>query len=323
MILKKVLSSICLLYFVSNNAQTCCSGGIPLSNNLGLPISEKGTLQIGFNYDYNNLNTLNNGTETLDDNSRLRITHSILLNTSYAITDNLSAECLFTWVNQRRKITQFGNENLDQTSGVGDAVLLLKYNFAELIGRNTDFTVGLGTKIPLGSSTETNSQGITLNADLQPGSNAWDLIYWASVSKSFDFRPSFNLSSRIVYRSTGTNDTYFNDSTYKFGNELQLFFNVSDQLLIAKSLIDTSISFKYRNAQLDKINGFDLDNTGGDWISLIPTISVNLSPNLAFLTRAEIPIYNNVDGTQLTPTYRITSGILFTLRPKPKLLTTN
>ena len=100
-----------VLFIVSFNfikAQTCCSGGIPLSNNIGLAMLEKGNAQIGIYYDYNNLNTLNFETDKLNDNSRLRITHSMLFNLSYAITDNLSIEGLFTWVNQRRKISQFG-----------------------------------------------------------------------------------------------------------------------------------------------------------------------------------------------------------------------
>ena len=305
-----------LAYFV--NAQTCCSGGIPLSNNIGMAILEKGTTQIGVSYDYNNLNTLNNGSEKLDDNARLRITHSILVNASYAFTDHFSVEGLLTWVNQRRKITQFGGVNLDQSSGIGDALLLAKYNFADVIGKNSDLNVGVGTKIPLGSSTEKSDEGITLNADLQPGSNAWDIIYFTSVSKSMNFRPSLSISSRVIYRSTGTNNDYFGDSTYKFGNDFQAFVGFSDQFLIFKTIASPSISFKYRNAQQDKIGGFDLDNTGGNWVSVIPNFSININPNLVFSTKAELPIYSNVDGTQLTPTYRLTTGILYTIAPKKK-----
>ncbi|GAA3601590.1 hypothetical protein GCM10022396_18770 [Flavivirga amylovorans] len=305
------------------NAQTCCSGGIPLSNNIGLSQQEKGTIQIGLNYDYNYLNTLNSGTETLNDNSRLRITHSVLLNANYSITNRFSVEGLFTWVNQRRKISQFGNENLDQTSGIGDAVLLLKYNFPNILGKESNIAIGLGSKIPLGSSTETNDQGITLNADLQPGSNAWDIIYWTSFSKNFSFRPSFTFSSRAIYRSTGTNDSYFENSSYKFGNEFQGFISFSDQFILFKTITTPSLSFKYRNAGQDKIDGFDLDNTGGDWISVIPNFSINLTPNMTFSTKAEIPIYNNVDGTQLTPTYRITAGVLLKILPKKNVLQLN
>ncbi|PKP14063.1 MAG: hypothetical protein CVU08_02075 [Bacteroidetes bacterium HGW-Bacteroidetes-3] len=283
-----------------------------------MAILEKGTTQIGVSYDYNNLNTLNNGSEKLDDNARLRITHSILVNASYAFTDHFSVEGLLTWVNQRRKITQFGGVNLDQSSGIGDALLLAKYNFADVIGKNSDLNVGVGTKIPLGSSTEKSDEGITLNADLQPGSNAWDIIYFTSVSKSMNFRPSLSISSRVIYRSTGTNNDYFGDSTYKFGNDFQAFVGFSDQFLIFKTIASPSISFKYRNAQQDKIGGFDLDNTGGNWVSVIPNFSININQNLVFSTKAELPIYSNVDGTQLTPTYRLTTGILYTIAPKKK-----
>ena len=315
-----------LLYVLQFNvikAQTCCSGGIPLSNNIGLAILEKGTTQIGVSYDYNNLNTLNSGSDKLDDNSRLRITHSILVNASYAVTDRFSVECLLTWVNQRRKITQFGNENLDQTSGIGDGLLLLKYNFPNIIGENIAINIGVGAKIPLGSSTQKSDQEITLNADLQPGSNAWDVIYWSSISKSFNFRPSFNVSSRFIFRSTGTNNSYFGDSTYEFGNEFQAFIGFSDQFLLFKTITAPSISFKYRNAKQDKISGFNLDNTAGNWVSIIPNFSINIKSNIVFSTKAELPIYSNVDGTQLTPTYRLTSGILFTIAPKKEFLILN
>jgi len=321
--LRIIFTSVFILFFNLIKSQTCCSGGIPLSNNIGLAILEKGTTQIGVSYDYNNLNTLNNGSEKLDDNSRLRITHAVLMNVSYAISDKFSLEGLFTWVNQRRKITQFGNENLDQTSGIGDGLLLLKYNLPNLIGGNTAINIGVGTKIPLGSSTQKSSQGIVFNADLQPGSNAWDVIYWSSISKSFNFRPSFNVSSRFIYRSTGTNKSYFGDSTYKFGNEIQAFVGFSDQFLMFKTTISPSVSFKYRNAIQDKIGGFNLENTGGNWFSVIPNFSINIKPNIVFSTKAEIPIYSNVDGTQLTPTYRLTSGILITIAPKKEILILN
>ncbi len=304
-------------------AQTCCSGGIPLSNNIGLAILEKGTTQIGISYDYNNLNTLNNGSENLDDNARLRITHSVLMNVSYAITDKFSVEGLLTWVNQRRKITQFGNENLDQTSGIGDGLILLKYSFPKFTGKNTILNLGVGTKVPFGSSTKKSNQGIVFNADLQPGSNAWDVIYWLSISKSFNFRPSFNVSSRFIFRSTGTNNSYFGDSTYEFGNEFQTFLGFSDQFLLFKTTASPSISFKYRNVRQDKIGGFNLENTGGNWVSVIPNFSINIKPTIVFFTKAEIPIYNNVDGTQLTPTYRLTSGILFTIASKKDFLILN
>ncbi len=312
---------IVLLLLINNSiAQTCCSGGIPLSNSIGLPILEKGTTQIGINYDYNNLNTLNSGSEKLNDNARLRITHSVLLNFNYAISNKLAVEGLFTWVNQRRKISQFGNKNLDETSGIGDAIALIKYNFGDFLGENSNFNVGFGTKIPLGSSTKKTSEGITLSADLQPGSNAWDFIYYTAFSKSLNFRPSLSVSSRLIYRNTGTNPSYFGDTKYKFGNEIQFFLGFSDQFIWLKTVTSPSISFKYRNAQQDKIGGFNIESTGGNWVSIIPNLSIKINSNLQFSTKIEIPIYSNVIGTQLTPTYRLTTGILYTIVPKNEII---
>ncbi|MCK5402386.1 MAG: hypothetical protein KAJ28_12195, partial [Flavobacteriaceae bacterium] len=248
----------------------------------------------------------------------------VLVNVGYSITNNLSAEGLFTWVNQRRNISQFGNEDLDVTSGIGDAVLLMKYNFSNvLFGANSDISLGIGTKIPLGSSTETNNQGIILNADLQPGSNAWDIIYLSQISKRFNFRPSLSISARFIYRAPGTNSSYFGDSTYKFGEEFQGFISFSDQFILFNTLSNPSISFKYRDAQKDQTGGFDIFSTGGNWISIIPNFSINLNPNIAFSTKAEIPLYSNVDGTQLTPTYRITSGILIKIAKKENVININ
>lgn len=291
-----------------------------MSNNLGLQTLDKGTLQIGLTYDYNHLNTLKSGTNNLDDNSRLRNTHSILLNSGYSITDRFSAEVLFSWVNLRRKISQFDNENLDQTSGIGDAVVLLKYNFPKLLGENSVFNIGLGTKIPLGSSTETNNIGITLNSDLQPGSNSWDIIYYTLASKNFNFRPSANIFLKTIYRNTGANNEYLTNRQYKFGNEIQSEIGISDQFTFSKTLFSPSLSFKYRSAKKDKIDEFELENTGGDWLFLIPNFSINLLPSIVFNTKAEIPLYSNVGGTQLTPSYRISSGFLINITRKKSLL---
>ena len=323
MVFRFLIMCLGLCFINLTNSQTCCSGGIPLSNNLGLEFSEVKTALIGISYDFNNLNTLKNDSETLDDDSRLRTTHSVLINTGYSFSEKLSVEGLFTWVNQRRIISQFGSENLDQTYGLGDAVVLARYKIINNIKKNWSVNLGFGVKIPVGSSIETNDQGITLNADLQPGSNAWDLIYLLGTSKTFDFRPTMTFSTRIVYRQPGVNESYFGNSTYQFGNELQTYLSISDQFIIKKTLINPGITIKYRNAVKDQTQGFDIPNTGGDWVFLIPNFSIQLFQNISFNAAAELPLYSRPDGIQLTPTYRLTTGFLFNLFNKPQVVTIN
>lgn len=312
-----------LVFIVAHGAisQTCCSGGIPLSNNLGLPNAGAGNFQLGLNYDFNNLNTLSSGKDKLDDDSRRRITHSALLNFGYSITDKLAIEALFTWVNQRRAINQFGNTDLQQTTGMGDAVFLAKYDIPNIAGKNSSLTLGTGAKIPLGSFTEVDDSGITYIADLQPGSGAWDMILFGSISKNFDFRPTATFSGRVIGRFTGENKDYLDSaSIYQYGNELQAFIGVSDQILMFNTITSPGITFKYRRAKKDIIDGNALDNTGGNWLFVVPSIGVQLTPKILFQTKAELPLIGNVDGTQLTPTYRVTSGFLFNISSKKHTL---
>ncbi|MAD97872.1 MAG: hypothetical protein CMB99_11150 [Flavobacteriaceae bacterium] len=308
---------IAIIVLQSSYSQTCCSGGVPLSNNIGLPILEKGSIQLGIFYDYNHLNTLQRGIDKLDDASRIRITHSTLLNLGYSITDNFSVEGLFTWVNQRRRINQFGNSNFEQTYGAGDAILIGKYRL--LNTGLSEWSLGFGFKAPLGSTTKVNSQGFLIVADLQPGSGAFDYILMSSYSTTFRFRRSLTASSRLIYRMTGENDGYLGSSIYEFGDELQFFLTLSDQFLVGRSIVSPSLSLKYRNVVKDRINQVELENTGGNWLFLIPNFGINLSPSVTFSTNIEVPIYANVKGTQLTPTFRVNTGFSITLNTKNNL----
>lgn len=290
-------------------SQTCCSGGVPLSNNIGLPIANKGILQVSFSYDYNNLNSLYEGSKKLEDNNRLRITHSTLVNLGYSITDKLSFEGLFSWVNQRRRIIT--NNTLSQSSGIGDAIFLSRYKFYD---KNFfTFSVGAGLKLPTGASDKKNDIGIVLNADLQPGSNALDAIFMTSISKQFNFRKSLTFSTRLTYRNTGVNSEYQNVNEYKFGNETQLFFSIVDQFFVFNKLFNPRITLKYRQVLKDKINNNKISNTGGNWFFFKPGFSFSYNDNIDFFTSIELPIYSNVDGIQLTPTFRLNFSILIQL----------
>ncbi|MGB5668088.1 MAG: hypothetical protein WBM53_14705 [Maribacter sp.] len=314
-----IRASFIILFFITMHhafSQTCCSGGVPLSSNLGLPNEGKGIWLLGINYDYNNLNTLNAGSEKLNDDSRLRITNSVLLNLGYSLTDRFSAEALFSWVNQTRTITQFGNENFTETKGIGDAIFLAKYTIPGILGQRTILNFGLGTKVPLGKSDLSTDEGIQLTADLQPGSGAWDLLGWLAVSKGFDFRPAATLSGSITYRLTGRNKAYLTTSTYEFGNVIQANVGYTDQFLLFNTIFNPGLIFKFRKSFFDKIDDSGIPNTGGYWVFVRPELAAQLTPNIMINTRIELPVYSYVDGTQLTPTLRFTVGISFKLNNK-------
>ena len=95
-----------------------------------------------------------------------------------------------------------------------------------------------------------------------------------------------------------------------------MFINYTDQFLVGKTLMSPGLSVQYRNADQDEIGGSLLDNTGGEWVNIIPSINIEIIEDLNFLLKFQIPIYSYVDGTQLTPTYRITVGLFYSIDRK-------
>ena len=242
----------------------------------------------------------------MNDNTRKRTTHSLLTEIGYSITDKLSIDAFFSFVKQERKLSPVGQpENFTSTNGVGDAVLLLKYKFYK------NFQAGIGVKLPLGLSDIRDERGLTLNADLQPGSGAWDIIYWFNGSHPIAIKPSMSLTARAIYRSTGENNTYFETQTYEFGNEFQFLVGLADRYTIGTQIFDPSLSFKYRAVSSDINDDFEVPSTGGQWVFIRPGLAYNLNPNLIIQSNIELPIYANLSGTQVTPTFRWNFGVLF------------
>lgn len=318
----RLLVTVLLFVFFSNlgHTQTCCSGGVPLSNNLGLPASDAKTLQFALTYDLNVLKTLKTGNETLEDDARDRKTHSGIFEIGYSFSNKFSVDGFFSFVRQERTINQFGNTNFVATNGVGDAVLLFKYKVWASAGNTTILQVGAGPKIPIGATDKRSEQGLALNADLQPGSGAWDGILLAQLSHVLGFRPSMSLVATSTYGIKGKNDDYFDVQTYQFGKEFQFNIGLSDRILVGKSILDPSVLFQFRNQAPDQIDGVNLPSTGGNWMFINPNLAYWVSPDFSLNMGVSLPIIANVTGTQVTPTYRFTTGIFYRIPSKSKEL---
>ncbi len=292
------------------DAQSCCSGGVPVSGNLGLPTAEKGSSQVSLSYDWNVLKTLKEGVEKLEDQSRNRTTHSALLEIGHTWTNRFSTDFFFSFLQQVRTIRQNGQQtDLDQTSGIGDAVALFKYQVLKTKNGGSNLQLGLGPKIPLGAFGNKDDRGITLSADLQPGSGAWDLIFWGQFTHQLSFRPSSNLLLSSTYALKGENPRFNEIETYAFGEEWLVSIGISDRMVLFNKLVDPSLLFRYRTVQPDFRNGSLLPSSGGEWVYINPGITFWFSEKMSYQINGEFPLYANLVGTQITPTYRFNTGL--------------
>ena len=296
----------------------CCSGGVPMSGNIGLPSSDKGTWQFTANYDLNVLETLKAGTETLDDRSRRRETHALLIEAGYSFNEKLSADLFLSFVRQERTINQRGlSEDFVYTQGIGDGVLLVKYKLLP------KFTAGLGVKIPTGAADRIRDNGTFLNADLQPGSGAWDQVLYGSYTSQLKFRPTLTFSATAIHRFTGTNNNYFDNgvtsSTYTFGDETQVIVALADRLTLGRVILDPSLKFRYRHAGRDFFNDAEFPASGGDFVFINPGLSYAINPKLSYQFNVELPIFARVTDTQLSPTVRFNTGLFLVVGRKVEL----
>ncbi|MCZ6777010.1 MAG: hypothetical protein O7D34_11200 [Ignavibacteria bacterium] len=308
-----LLLLICAGFSQSSWAQACCSAGTPLLSSLELPSTARGNLQFALTYEYNALLDVLSGTRTLEDDTRRRVTHSVLLETSYGLSSTFSVSALLTLVQQERRIVSpfDGTESQLSARGIGDAVVLFKHSLVPLnIFSQLEVTIGGGAKIPLGSSTLT-SGGILLPADMQPGTGAWDGILWAYGSKGFLPTLPLNIFATTSYRFTGVNDRFGGEHEgYKFGNEFIVSVGVGYR---TDMLLDFSLHFRFRHTTPDQFGGSGIPNTGGDWFYLIPGINVKSSPNLTFRASGQLPVYRNLKGTQLTTSFTASLTIFYIL----------
>lgn len=211
--------------------QGCCSGGVPVSGNLGLPAGNKGVVQLKFTIDHNHLDALYSGRDRLDDATRLRTTSSLLLEGGYNFIEQFAVSGLLSFVRQTRSISTLpGSSEFTGNNGLGDAIILFRYNLlSDSSAPNTDLLVGAGPKFPLGRTDYTDSRGILLPADLQPGTGSWDGVFWGMFSHNGLIRRTLSFTAIPSFRLTGTNDRYNGTHPYRFGNEFQLNFGFSDR----------------------------------------------------------------------------------------------
>jgi len=297
-------------------AQTCCSGGVPISSNLGFQSSAKGDIQLSLGADFNFLKTLKSGSHKLNDSDRLRTTQSYILRTAYSINNRWTIEGVVPFVRQTRRITtSTGAFDREATTGIGDPVLLGIYN---VIDKEYVIRLGAGPQVPLGSTDEIGNRGLQLLEDLQPGSGAWDLIIFLSAEYSLLKRPTSLLYLNVITSKTGTNtNSRGGTQSYKFGNDIQMIVGFTDQLLIANQIITPSVSMRYRRALRDQVNQSLLPGTGGDFVFARISNSIpfpKLKSELAL--NVEFPIWNKVNDTQLAPSIGFNVGWYYKLELK-------
>ncbi len=307
-----------LLIDTPNLYAQCSCGGPPLLSSLESPSTAAGVWQFGLTTEYSSVSDFVTFKTQLDDDVRDRTVASGLLQVDYGLTDRITISGLVSFLQQERTtFAEFsGQSEFLRTSGVGDAMLLVKYSLLNPTALSrSQLALGGGVRSPLGRSRLLNNNQTLIAATMQPGTGAWDGILWGSATSILDRRRGVNVFASATYRITSSNSSFFGDGIggYRFGNEFLTTFGAG---IRQSSRLDYTAGLRYRSTRIDQSLDFPADNSGGKWLNFSPGVNFKLTDVVALRGSGQIPLWRELRGTQYTTSYSLSFSIFYTLKPK-------
>lgn len=254
------------------------------------------------------------GTLEPDHHREIRTNNELMqLDVSYGITSKFAVTLAIPFMNNRRHehfvihehagVTEehFASEN---TTGLGDLRLTGKY--ALYTSLRHLLVGGIGIKAPTGEYKLLNNTGAINEPTVMPGSGSWDGLvsaYYAYQIKPHQVDTFVSASYQVTTR---------NDLDYKSGNTLLLNGGINHLFTAAEKSLAASLQLNMRQAPRDDFNGQDIPSTGGTWIYLTPGIKAQASDSTALYAHVQIPVYQNVNETNLVPRYGLIMGVSHT-----------
>lgn len=295
----------------SLSAQTCSCAGAPLISSQSLTTVSQGNLVAGLTWEHNNISDLYTGTRELMNKTQERTSNTALLELNYGISNNFSLTSTFTFIEKSRTtgLQNPGNSETLTTTGFGDGLVMMKYHVLNQdLWNPYQISVGGGAKIPF-ATTSLKVDGLALNADMQPGTGAWDGVGWLYAARALR---SWNMNVYLnnTFRLTGENERFNKSDRYKFGNEFVSLVGVSGGVFNKMSY---NLMMKFRATGSDERNGNAMPSTGGQWLNIKPGIGFQVSDRLNIQINGEIPLYQDLEGTQPTTSYIISGSLFFSL----------
>jgi hypothetical protein len=163
-------------------------------------------------------------------------------------------------------------------------------------GKKTEIAVGGGVKTPTGRSNVVLT-GVAAE-DMQPGTGSWDFVVWGYAARQIS--RGLELFTGASFRFNGANDR-----DYKFGGGI---ISALGARLKTRGLLDYSFYARYRWADSDQRFGGDVPNTGGNWVYLVPGLTLKVAKSMGLKAEVEIPVYRKLNGFR-----QFTSTLLLSL----------
>jgi len=253
---------------------------------------------------YTHFGTLQNGSEEVPNPFGQRldsvITQVVL---GWQLVPRLGVQLNLPFIYRDFRRIENGRGTDGTVGGFGDMSLLANaLAYSAPVGEQGLFRLNLlgGLKLPTGKFDVTNEQGEVAERSLQPGTGTTDLILTAYFREAL---PQFD-SSWFV--QAGTQLPLNSRDQYKPGNQFGFDagyrYDATDKLGL---MLQANFRWKGRDSGAQA----EPEDSGGRSITLSPGISYAFTPNVQVYGYVQLPLYQYVNGVQLTADWSAVAGI--------------
>jgi hypothetical protein len=336
---------ICIALFngFDSQSQGCCSGGgnNPLAGGVASGVLSKGEIELALSNVYSHSNRFLKGTNPTEPYFEKLNSNYLFFRSDFGISDNLTLSTSLGYFTNRT-IHEFSNvetneQRLVSTKGIGDAIILPRYKVfnKQKNGITSELDLGLGLKIPIGSHRDSISIGHSYFVNMtgnQPFMDSTEI--WQTVPPLVQATTGSNdLIAYLFYMHNNKNKRYnlyvsgmymhrgWNSLGIKFGDfaSIGLFIgkSLTKRVNILGQLRGEWIGKISTHDKIDYLATYNIDkySTGSRVLYFSPQLSYAFK-KFNFFTLADLPVYQNVYGTQVALPYQVTLGISYRFNPK-------
>ncbi|WP_439368633.1 transporter [Bradyrhizobium sp. PMVTL-01] len=275
----------------------------------------------------------------------LQTVESYALALAYGITNDLTVSVRLPWVRRTGILEAVREDPADpatvrdrgSTSGFGDVTVLGQYRFLNNQVSGTQAAVLFGVKAPTGTTDLVDRFGEIFEAEFQPGSGSWDGLFGAAISQRLNPALSFHANVLAIATGTGTQNTNLgNRFLYNAALSYRVFGETTSEphthdprnayahaghdhsRMITKAstvtaphghvAVDALLEINGEWHDKQRIAGISDPNSGGNTVFVSPGVRLTMD-NWSSYVLVGIPVINNYNGVQATPSWRTLVGV--------------
>lgn len=227
----------------------------------------------------------------------------------FGLNPDMTIGLTIPYVNKelRRTNPTSGMRETLRADGLGDVAVTGKYRFFQETGpgETTEAAALFGLELPTGR-TDVTDGGMRLAQPLQPGSGSVDAILGAAFTR-VDGR--WLLNADLLGKFNSEADDYRFGNMYRFdvGGQFRLY--PSRYTSFDQTTVNLVAELNTVYAERDDVDGAAVSDSGGFKAFATPGLQVIVSESVLFEAAVQIPVYRDLNGSQLEENFRTILGM--------------